>query len=72
MIGSSSARVWAAIASGRVMMAVASADAHSHVRGHGSRATTSRMTAWAVAAFSVRFATIISTVTSSWAGCQQS
>ena len=59
-------------ASGRVMSANFSALAHSQLRSNGSRSTALAMIAYAVFAFCVRLAMIISTVTESWSGCQQS
>ena len=72
-MGASLAFVAAGTCSGRVMMAVARAVAHGQVRGAVSRrAIASAITFWAVRAFCVRLAMIMSTVTESCDGCQQS
>src|SRR6266705_3146557 len=55
-----------------VMMAVASASLHAHVRGPLMRSMASAIVFCAIRAFWSRFATIRSTVTESWSGCQQS
>ena len=60
------------MASGRVMMAYFNALAHSQVRAKGSASTAFAITCCAVRAFCVRLPMIISTVTWSWSGCQQS
>ena len=72
LMGCSTALRAAGMASGRVMSAVASAREHSHVRSIGNRSTADAMTCLAVLAFCVRFEMIISTVTDSCPGCQQS
>jgi len=59
-------------ASGRVIRAYFSAEAHSHERSYGSASTAPAMICCAVFAFCVRLAMIMSTVTESWSGCQQS
>ena len=72
-MGASFALVSAGTCSGRVMMAVASAVAQAQVRGAASRPFTAwAITFYAVRAFCVRLAMIISTVTESCDGCQQS
>src|SRR5262245_61052686 len=57
--------VRAGMASGLVMIAVASARAHSHDRSIGSRSTAFAITCCAIFAFDIRFEMIISTVTES-------
>ena len=62
----------AGIASGRVIRACFRALPHSQVRSKGSRPTASAITCCAVFAFCIKLATIMSTVTWSCSGCQQS
>src|SRR5439155_24049701 len=72
IIGASSVLVCSGTNCGWVMMAVASAVAHGQVLGPSIRPTASAIASCAVFAFCKRFATIRSTVTESWSGCQQS
>src|SRR3954468_8806653 len=72
MIGASSRFTAAGTASGLVIIAVASALAHGHARSVGTCETASAISRLAVSAFWVRLRMIISTVTASWSGCQQS
>ena len=72
MIGASSRLTSAGIISGRVMMAADNAVAHAQVRAAGTWTTASAIRRCAVCAFCSSVATIRSTVTESWSGCQQS
>src|SRR5258708_29271796 len=72
IIGARSFFVCSGTSGAWVMIAVASASLHAHVRGPPIPSTASPIVFCAVAAFCIRFALMTSTVTKSWAGRQPS
>src|SRR5262249_58404714 len=72
MIGARSFFVCSGQSCGWVMIAVASASLQAQVRSPPIRSTALAIVFCAAAAFCSRLATMRSTVTESWSGCQQS